>query len=82
MDDLWIGAKYTWVHELYAASFVSSFSPTLRSVQDLGLLQDHFPSVSIPSYFSAASNTQFLQIVFSVDMPLSETKDCFLLVRI
>ena len=31
----------------------------LRCLQNLGLLRDQFPGVSVPSYFSPASNTNF-----------------------
>jgi hypothetical protein len=35
-------------------------------MQTPGLLQDQFPGVSIPSYFSSTSNTHFLQIIFKI----------------
>jgi len=35
-------------------------------MQDLDILQDQIPGVSIPSYFSPASNTHFLQIIFNI----------------
>jgi hypothetical protein len=36
------------------------------SMQNLGLLQDQFLGVSIPSYFSPTSKTPFLQIIFKI----------------
>jgi hypothetical protein len=41
----------------------------LLSMQDPGLFQDQFPSVSSLSYFSPASNTHFLYIIFNVILP-------------
>jgi hypothetical protein len=38
-------------------------------MQDLGTLQDQFPGVSIPSNFSPASITHFLQIIFDIGQP-------------
>jgi len=32
-------------------------------------LQDQFPDVCIPSYFSPTSNTHFLHIIFSIVQP-------------
>ena len=44
------------------AHFLSNFSSSpldAWTMQDPGLLRDQFPDVSIPSYFSPASNTHF-----------------------
>ena len=38
-------------------------------MQDLDLLLDQFPGVSIPSYFSLASNAHFIQIIFNLTQP-------------
>jgi len=48
---------------------ISSSSPTPRSTQDPGLQQDQFTDVPIPSYFSPASNTHFLQTIYSFVQP-------------
>jgi hypothetical protein len=48
---------------------VLSSSLALRSMQDPGFLQEQFLGVCIPGYFSAASTTHFLHIVFSVVQP-------------
>ena len=44
---------------------LSSPLPVL-SMQGLGFLQDQFQPFSISRYFSPASNTNFLQIIFSI----------------
>jgi hypothetical protein len=45
--------------------FLSLSPMTVRSMQDLGLLQDQFPGASIPSYFYPASSIRCLQIIFN-----------------
>jgi hypothetical protein len=49
--------------------YILSAVLAVQSMQDLGLLQDQFPHISILSYFSPASNTSFLQIIFNIVQP-------------
>jgi len=50
-------------------SYLDFSPPDLRYIQDLGLLQYRFPFVSIPSQFSSAANTHFLQITLIITQP-------------
>ena len=60
--------NYTLLH--------TSCSPlAFRSMQDPGLLQDQFPNVSIPSYFSSASNI-LLRLALQSSVNLSLFQNC------
>ena len=50
------------------ATFFSS-PQALQSMKDPDFLQDSIPAVTIPSHFSPASNTSFLQIIFNIVQP-------------
>jgi len=57
------------LNSLFILIPVLHFSTGSTIHANLGILQDQFPGVSVPSYFSPASNTHFLQIIFNIGQP-------------